>query len=207
MTSFKKITAKEFENKAREDLEQMIINELKDKSTDELCDMICAVREARIEKQRQELASKMAKEIDAQLVLMQNGKYDEVIDYIKHTPKIVSIQLLKESKKLIEYALQNGDVKSVDYLLKRRVKMFNETSPQASQFRAMYHGPYVVELLKLDASQNLDVLAKQHIENAVSGKYGDLIMKKSDAEFYYHTKESFIELYNEFKEQNQQLGK
>lgn len=203
MKSLKKFTPKDFLGKTREELEQMLVAELQDKSIADLTDMICEARDERIKQHNMQVAKDNEKEVEKQIKLLQKGEYDAVVDYIKSTPKIVSVQLLKESRKLIEHALETGDAECVDYLLKRRVKMYSDSNPHIGQLKSLNHGPFVEELIKLDASQYLDALAKKHIDSAIKGEYGDLVMKKSDAEFFYHTKESYIAMYKDFKASKQ----
>jgi len=185
----------------RAGLEQSLVAEFADQTDAELIHFICQKRGEKIKKYKDHVDFEMREEIAKQLEFITKGEYAKVVEFLKRTPEIYSGKFLVESRKLLDYAVDIEDVRLLDYILKRRSEIYDELTSSPYGYMGLYQSPYVEKLLKLDAEKGLDDLAIQHIDSAIGLEYGDMIVqsKKNSADFYYHTRKSYVVMYDEFK--------
>ncbi len=209
MKLLEKLTIEMLEDKTRAEIESLLLRELESKDDTALKSQIISLREERIRKQKRLIAKQMEEEISRQLKLIgiiqdsqtateeKDKAYYEILDFLHKKDEIYSESFLLESYYVLEYAIKKREIEAIDFLMKKRTKMYRELIDTSKVF-GLYHAKPMLQLLKLDAKQGRDEEAKEHIESAVKGEY-DVLEFQDGACFYSYTTKAYQELYEKYK--------
>lgn len=215
MKLLKKITIEMLEDKTREEIEDLLLKELKTKDDTELKSQIIGLREEKIRKQKKLVDDEMKEEISKQLklievikdkeskILEKDKAYHEVLDFLKEKKDIYSTPFLLELGFVLKYAIIKKEVEAIDFLMKKRTKIYHEIV-DSRLVSGLHHAKSMLKLLELDAEQGRDADAKAHIESAIKGEY-DVLEFQDGAHFYSYTKSAYYQIYDKLKKELKSL--
>ena len=219
MKLLEEIKLEELRGCSRRELEAILAEELKYIDETKLEFLIVQLRKEKVQEQKAELEYQMKADVEKCLgfikvlkskdaaIIDKQKAFEEVMRFLKDNDTILSLKFLSESYSLLEFVaskedIEVEDVADIDYIMKRRAKMYADIKPARYQFTNLRHTKFVDLLIKKDAEFGLDKLVKKHIKSATEKEYGDLIrQEKGTADFYYLTASAYEEMYQKFREE------
>ncbi len=222
MKMLKKLKYNDLKDKEREELVEMLQEEIKYLSNDDIIELLCDLRDEKIESQKIEMQTKMQSEVDklakCQEILKSEDTelkekqkaYKKLMQFLAKNEVVLHKGFINTIRDMLEFLtsqkdeLEIEDIQDFDFLMKKRVKIFSDLPDHESRYVGnINNSKYVDVMLELDAKFGLDYIAEQHMDSAVAVKYGDLVRRESptSARFYYYSKKAYLELYSNFKKQ------
>ena len=227
MKILKELNYDDLKDKSRDEIIEMLEEELKYVSTTEIIGMVCRLRKAKVEEQKFEVQTQMQttvdklskhqeilKDKDANIKDKQKA-YGKIMQFLSKNKVVLDKGMLNTTRDMLEFLssqkdeLEIEDIQDFDFLMQKRVKILSDLPDYESRRVAnINNSKYVDIMLELDAKFGLDGISQEHIDNAVNVKYGDLVRRESpqSARFYYYSRSAYEEMYSMFKKKYEDIA-